>query len=75
MAKVLIFGNFEIESLLAGAAAISGLFAVFSSGKAEIVDVNRCVGDVSFLIFVLFSMFVMELMMMMMIHSSSRLSW
>ncbi|KAG2333373.1 hypothetical protein Bca52824_004553 [Brassica carinata] len=27
------------------AAAISGLFAVFSSGKAEIVDVNRCVGD------------------------------
>lgn len=36
----------------------------FSSGKAEIIDVSRCVGDVSFLlffIFVLFSMFVLRI--------------
>ena len=39
----------------------------FSSGKAEIIDVNRCVGDVSSLlfIFVLFSMYVIEWVMMM----------
>lgn len=36
----------------------------FSSGKAEIIDVHRCVGDVSFfffLILVILSVFALEL--------------
>ena len=51
MAKVLIFGTLKSnrcsQELLGSVGSLQ-----FSSGKAEIFDVNRCVGDVSFLIFV-----------------------